>query len=133
MTQEEKEVLLKDLCGRLPYGIKAWVVDDEPPISIVSYEAENTFVDKDGWSYGLDDIKPYLRSMSSITYDERKELYRLLLNVERLGLAYIMLGKYTFSPVYDWLNAHRFDYRGLIPMGLALEAREGMYGKEEEK
>lgn len=33
----------------------------------------------------------------------------------------------TSQQVIDWLLAHHFDYRGLIPMGLALEATEGMY------
>ena len=62
------------------------------------------------------DFKPYLRPMSSMTEDEEDEL-----NSARMG---------NYGEDADWLNAHHFDYRGLIPLGLALEATEGMYKTE---
>ena len=119
MTQEDKELLLKDLCARLPYGVKC-----QHPYGI----AELVNVDIDGdWvslafdtpddnDYRLDKrIKPYLRPMSSMTEEEWKEYNQTI-------------GKsFSFTDEVDWLNAHHFDYRGLIEKGLALEAPEGMY------
>jgi len=86
-------------------------------------------------------IKPYLRPMSSMTEEELKELnekygniayffiqeppYYHGLQAQHEDIGSIEIGE--FSEIYDWLNAHHFDYRGLIPMGLALEAPEGMY------
>ena len=65
-------------------------------------------------------IKPYLRPMSSMTEEEKKEERKLwdIVTTTRNDLHYL----YT-----DFLVSHHFDYRGLIPMGLALEAPEGMY------
>ena len=63
---------------------------------------------------GTMDIKPYLRPMSSMTEDEGVELDNT-----------VIMGNYGDDA--DWLNAHHFDYRGLIKKGLALEAPEGMY------
>ena len=67
-------------------------------------------------------IKPYLRLMSSMTEEEKKEYYDLLSRYD----ASCFISKIG-SRLFDWLNSHHFDYRGLIQMGLALEASEGMY------
>lgn len=66
--------------------------------------------------YKVEFIKPYLRSMSSMTEEEEKQFQ----DVNLYELPYMVEG-------LDWLNAHHFDYRGLIEKGLALEAPEGMY------
>jgi hypothetical protein len=77
-------------------------------------------------------IKPYLRPMSSMT-DEEKRQYRELCDEDIRQLTYVQTVhpglKYKTSchRSIDWLNAHHFDYRGLIEKGLALEAPEGMY------
>ena len=107
MTQEDKELLLKDLCARLPYGVK---------IHKVLYEA-TTLNERDieAFRKGIDDMLiPYLRPMSSMT--EEEEIY--------YNTVYTRL---KFYEKEDWLNAHHFDYRGLIEKGLAIEALEGMY------
>lgn len=82
-------------------------------------------------------IKPYLRTMSSMTEAEIEELKELTGTdeVTRYGFSYQGLISECFGMMYDdcseivdWLNAHHFDYRGLIEKGLAIEAPEGMYG-----
>ena len=114
MTQEEKQLLLKDLCARLPYGV---IVRKNDGVR----ESDNKLLDIDMFdeliNYVYKDIKPYLRPMSSMT--EEEEIY--------YNMIYITL---KFYEKEDWLNAHHFDYRGLIPMSLALEAPEGMYKTE---
>jgi hypothetical protein len=116
MTQEDKNLLLKDLSARLPYQV------------VVSYknsdtgEAYNQILDPMVYSLvqyipnvgGLV-IKPYLRPRESITKKELKE-YNKIFNKS--------LDAWEFA---DWMNAHHFDYRGLIEKGLALEAPKGMY------
>ena len=65
-------------------------------------------------------IKPYLRPISSITEEEK----------EYFGIPFTSEGLVTLTDTVecmDWLNAHHFDYRGLIEKGLALEAPKGMY------
>ena len=118
MTQQEKELLLKDLCARLPYGVKVKTPYDNAFMlgivkrSSVKKQGYTDFVTNRG-NYPVSCIKPYLRSMSSMTEEEAKD-YNL---------------KYVNSDIVDWLNAHHFDYRGLIEKNLALEAPEGMYNK----
>lgn len=101
MTQEDRELLLKDICARLPYGIfvKEGDVDDKV---IYTYD----------YHPYIETCKPYLRPMSSMTEEER---------------AFYFAIDEAFATCVDWLNAHHFDYRGLISMGLAIEAPEGMY------
>ena len=128
MTQEEKRLLLKDLSARLPYGVIAYAseINKNGIITDVNipYHVVNLTFDNDDGKYELVplfDIKPYLRPMSSMTSDERFE-HDELQHFYTHGL------DFNVDEV-DWLNAHHFDYRGLIPMGLALEAPDGMYKK----
>lgn len=112
MTQEDRELLLKDIYARLPYGIfvKEGDVDDRV---IYTYD----------YHPHIETCKPYLRPMSSMTGKEANEWHKTT-----LGQRWI-----TFDNVercVDWLNEHHFDYRGLIEKGLALEAPEGMYETE---
>ncbi len=151
MTQEEKQLLLKDISTRLPYKVtcsitKKGVVRELKPMNngismpvnqvcdITLIKTLNTDIINDFVNDNIV-LKPYLRPMSSMTEEERKEL-SIILNYEfyvdddfalaaeddrhriRLELC---------EGYIDWLIAHRFDYRGLIPMGLALEALKGMY------
>ena len=118
MTPEERQLLLKDLCPRLPYNIIIRCTDSDTDYKCflttdILQEIQN------GYEYY--DYKPYLRPLSSMTYDEHRD--------------YIQTGR-GMSPdnpsaLVDWLNEHHFDYRGLIDKGLALEAPEWMYNKEE--
>ena len=122
MTREEKQLLFKDLCGRLPYGVVVRCTDSDTDYKCflttdILHEIQN------GYEYY--DYRPYLRPMSSMTEEERVEF-------ERLSFVYDTSdGSMLFSEKgLDWLNAHHFDYRGLIEKGLALEAPEDMYKTE---
>lgn len=139
MTQEQKELLLKDLCARLPYKVHCEYILDEdeeeiiPDAILINIEsnvdsiggfcqfrglAEDIFIN-------IENVKPYLRPMSSMTEEEESEIcqfmkeYNLLPGPNKAAL--------FCSKITDWLVAHHFDYRGLIPMDLAIEASKGMY------
>ena len=128
MTEEEKRLLLIDLCGRLPYGVKFQGEDS----NVYTLDAANYF------ALQVEDIvfKPYLRPMSSMTDEEKKDLKKEHLKDEKLYAECLtnaangdssMRGKVIPHFAADWCNKYGFDYRGLIPMGLALEAPEDMY------
>ena len=140
MTQEEKQLLFKDLCVRLPYHVrcKIWLKDgttEEGPLDL-----EHNYADVllDAFYYNdIKDIKPYLRPMSSMTEEEVKEIQKINwqfckpkndldeCSVESADDGYCSVSQ--MAGILDYLNAHHFDFRGLIPMGLALEAPEDMY------
>ena len=108
MTQEDKELLLKDLCARLPYHPIVYVDENLPHLKLggATRVWEYTAVDKP--------CKPYLRPMSSMTEEENEE--------------YIKRNLYGFHwDFVDWCNSKHLDYRDLIDKGLALEAPERMY------
>ena len=128
MNKEEKELLLKQLCARAPYGVKVHIKDEyETPriIYIIHVEQELIGYFK-GFHYdeeSIENIKPYLRPISSMTEEEKKIYGDLSLSIEVDDFDYDIPNYDTI----DWFNAHHFDYRGLINKGLALEAPEGMY------
>ena len=133
MTQEEKQLLLKDLCARLPYGgikVRRFVyTTDVDTIESVELLSEDWIRE-----FNLEEsiLKPYLRPMSSMTEEENDEWRGCLLDnlVKSCDFQFPESEKYialSHSDSIDWLNAHHFDYRGLIEKGLALEAPEGMY------
>jgi len=140
MTEEEKELLLRDLSARLPYGVKTskgcGILELSPRTDVI-YIVDNGHI-------------PYLRPMSSMTEEEKKELLTLLVGedsishfkVENDGIAntdeniqsghswqyhWLNFSNENMSLYADWLNSHHFDYRGLIGKGLAMEAPEWMY------
>ena len=129
MTSEEKQLLLKDLCARLPYEVKVEYRGEPITLDYALFAKEYSLafgqypmkfnLDK------LDTIKPYLRPMSSMTVEEQKEWF------EQGNVDYDCEFKpeptvaVEFSHLsVDWLNAHHFDYRGLIEKGLAIEVTE---------
>jgi hypothetical protein len=141
MTQEDKQLLLKDLCGRLIYELKGLHRGVVQRLLIMDSFGSYQVNGYDAW-FNLDSVpfKPYLRPMSSMIEEEFELLKQYSgLEYDQLDLAefpnnhkdldfYLSeIPSYTVIQVFDWLNAHHFDYRGLIPMGLALEAPEGMY------
>ena len=81
-------------------------------------------------------IKPYLRPLSSMTEEEKKELKFLCdIGPETLTDSSWVNGEFGLSIIYknkasirvdafDWLNKKMFDYRGLIEKGLAIEVTE---------
>jgi hypothetical protein len=124
MTQEDKELLLKDLCVRLPY--KTYVKTTKGIGYVYAINTSQLIElsvanDSEYWSevFNIDEIKPYLRPMSSMTEEEKKEFSVLAVGTH--------LFKGPLIPSYDtldWLNARHFDYRGLIERGLAIEVTE---------
>lgn len=130
MTQEEKQLLLQDLCARLPYHVrvKVWLTDGDTEEGSLDLQHNYGDVLLDAFYYNkITKIKPYLRPMSSMTEIERNEYLSIKMQeTERVALTEVYRPE-AISIIMDWLNAHHFDYRGLIPMGLALEAPEGMY------
>lgn len=152
MTSEDKELLLKDLCARLAYGVichyncvtsydtmilrKANCIGPLKgiiPMSNGSIGFMVGLVDKVNALHG--DIKPYLRPMSSMTEEEFAEYEKAndldtidsseTLKENMKAKSRIRISKWYHGT--DWLNAHHFDYRGLIEKGLALEAPKDMY------
>ena len=124
MTQEETQLLLKDICARLPYGVIIEITSWGGTVG-ASYDMRLDAGLLADLLHSEDDFKPYLRPMSSMTEEERIEF-------ERLSFVYDTSdGSMLFSEKgLDWFNEHHFDYRGLIPMGLALEAPADMYKTE---
>ena len=135
MTQEQKDLLLSDLCARLPYGVKCI---EKTPIE--------DFQDKNLWEidriradtsmfgmsncyvcYGqyddIQNIKPYLFPMSSMTEEQRVEAFALLNNCDYYTIDNTIkwLDNHPIK-FFDWCNKNHFDYRGLISMGLAEDA-----------
>ena len=117
MTQEDKELLLKDLTARLPYCVKielTWWVMDEGTYVNVTLEPEHIEQLLNYENY-ITEIKPYLFPLSSMTEEQKKE-YQYI--TER----WMHDSSYSISDSIDWLNKNHFDYRGLIPMGLSIDA-----------
>ena len=137
MTQKDKELLLKDLCARLPYGVMC--IFSEPPYGEITEPLKmgglRAFIE-DKWK-----VKPYLRPMSSITEEEAKELsilygFKDILSIKITdeyidvvvddGVCSAETRTIWYDEIissieiFDWLNAHHFDYRGLIEKGLAI-------------
>ena len=118
MTQEQKDLLLKDLCARLPYGVKV-KLGDNPNIFDLEYRIK--FAAMYGDSDKLEDIlditniKPYLFPLSSMTREQERE-WQSLMVCDIYGIFY-----HTIES-FDYLYKNHIDIRGLIPMGLANDA-----------
>ena len=123
MTQEDKKLLLKDLCARLPYGIKVFHRGSVEEIQEITPTGEFKNYNYNAW-FNIDTCKPYLRPMSSMTEEERLVYEQRLHDV---GRSIDVIDADDVVSHTDWLLSHHFDYRGLIEKGLALEAKEGMY------
>ncbi len=136
MTQEEKELVIKDLCGRLPYGVKANVSEwDKEKQEEVNISRRVHSIDIDGYlvfesnGYGLnyywiENCALLLRPLSSMSADEVLEYISLKESIIACDDTTYFFETYKSI---DWLNKNMFDYRGLITRGLANEAPEGMY------
>lgn len=112
MTQEDRDLLYRDLCSKLPYGVfvntECGDVDVNPEV-ISGLTADQINVN----GFPLEEIKLILRPISSMTKEERAE-YK------------VTTGEYCTPTLqsYDWLDKNHFDCRGLIPKGLALMVTE---------
>lgn len=127
MKQEEKELLLKDLCARLPYGVKAVLKQTNCHNStkhkvsekdIYSFSTgrplEEDYGQHDYYKVIVTDIKPYLFPFSSMTTKQKAELSMLVVGVEDIFKSFLI--------EVEFYHKHHLDYRGLIPMGLAVDA-----------
>lgn len=118
MEKDLKDLLLKDLCGRLPYKVMAQYYDPEDECEtwdeIEGIESSG-HVEIGQYVLPIENVKPYLFPLSSMT-DEQKEEYQYI--TER----WMYDSSYSISDSIDWLNKNNFDYRGLIPNGLAIDA-----------
>lgn len=141
MTQEERNLLLRDLCARLPYGVACEIhakyytgtqwEDSKTIIDVLDgrmiYSFSQPFAEFDTKEDYISSIKPYLRPMSSMTEEERKEYKSYQYHFSSNNLPDYE-GDFVFvneaHELIDWLNAHHFDYRGLIPLGLAIAVTE---------
>ena len=131
MNKEDKELLLKDLSARIPYGVMLRISGHD-----VNLTAYNTWIYFGATDEAKEHIKPYLRPMSSMTNKECIQLNTLLpryfiVTPERLAcLDHInggIINLEVLDTIIDFYNSHHLDWRGLIPKGLALEAPKGMY------
>ena len=134
MTQEEKDLLLKDLCARLPYGVVCQVDDGAAGLNdgkLVEIDISKELVRFDAdyyWDAYIDDIKPYLFPLSSMTKEQEDEWDDLYIKplCERLNphtrKEDLMLRAKAGYAATFWLMENHFDYLGLIPMGLAKDA-----------
>ena len=115
MTQEDKELLLRDLCARVPYGVKVQYMNNIFVIDYVSSYEEVKLDIPDNYTVGISEVKPYLFPLSSMTEKQKKE-YQYI--TER----WMYDPSYSISDSTDWLNKNHFDYRGLIKKDLAIDA-----------
>ena len=133
MTQEEKLLLIKDLCSRLPYGVRVQHINTyisgmlHDIISYPLYDKNGNIYDIDvttnffgeGDYVYLEYFKPYLFPLASMTEEQKSEYHdKCNVGLNRQGNEIY----YDCDESIDWLNSHHFDYRGLIPMGLAIDA-----------
>ena len=136
MTQEDKELLLKDLCARLPYGVKlkknygdnttvelCGIDVDKNTINICEFKGKSITVCDNNIPLFLAMVKsrylPYLFPMSSMTKEQRKEYDGLC---EHILDDFGHPASFDTTNSLDYLNRHNIDYRGLIPKNLALDA-----------
>ena len=130
LSIEEKELLLKDLCARLPYGVRLHISSDlvnkddtllgiSLTEGLTPYITHNKIISThSGYLYSAEEVKPYLRPMSSMT-DEEIEIYRIIIKS-------LLKNSVTdnIATLYNFLNSKHLDYNGLIPLGLAIEVTE---------
>lgn len=143
MNSEDYRLLEKEFCARLPYGLKV-------EFKLPNYQTEE-FDTEIGEIFGVNlgmglveihgggidynisahKLKPILRSMSSMTEEETAEYEKMCHHFVQIESEWTHKDNYFYDlDAVEWLNEHHFDYRGLIEKGLALEASEGMYIKD---
>lgn len=137
MIQEEKELLLKDLCGRLPYSVKVLVQSwDEREMEYVDRVDTLYSINGDGYvrttnedcDFDPEEIKPYLLSMSSMTEDQKNEYYDIVNYISSDDTENWKEGEFIYvdqlSRLIHFYHRNHIDYLGLIPKGLAIDATD---------
>ena len=131
MTEEDKNLLIQDLCARLPYNIKVWHEDGIFNIDSISSIYGEIHLDIiDNYTIDVSEVKPYLFPLSSMT-EEQKKFFKdrpIFLDSENeLVVKEDFFGNSRFTMLEDWMEVilwlvkNHFDYRGLIPKGLAID------------
>jgi hypothetical protein len=132
MTQEEKDLLLEDICSRIPYGVIGKFKNSDQQIYGIFHDL------LEGWKVSgitlmesIYTVKPYFYPMSSMTEKQEEELKNMYYSLVN-GMFYyterifdgIPFGKMKYFPyqIEEFFNRNHFDYRGLIPKGLAKNA-----------
>lgn len=116
MKREDKDLLLKDLCARLPYGVKIQGINPDNEVVIEELFSIGVGEVIDCNMITLSDVKPYLFPLSSMTEEQYDEC---------TNMGYSVTERWWSMANYhqiDWFNKNHFDYRGLIEKGLALDA-----------
>ena len=123
MTQEDRQILLKDLCERVPYGVKI-NENTQGDFTVIGLTMERVFTtcETEGChnDFPIECVKPYLFPLSSMTEEQYDKLY-IDSRVKNDSID-ILDAPANDMDAIDWLNKNHFDYRGLIPMGLAIDA-----------
>ena len=139
MTQKDKKLLLKELCARLPYGVKIELTNNGYHHENIAKRGDKTIDTLKGftgkyftihhdnpldwdWSNSeieVEDIKPYLFPMESMNNRQKKYLDTLMERTDVNEMSYVLSPTEEY---FDWLNEKHFDYRGLIEKGLAIDA-----------
>ena len=153
MTQEE-DLLLKDLCARLPYGVKVKTPYNNAILIGLTkrkgFKKDEQYIDAitDKQTYPVRYIHPFLRPMSSMTEEEKEDLLEAVVgkdgvkyfqvlsdgsidntdatiqDLNKFNMHWVNFDKDNVTSYLDWLNAHHFDYRDLIERGLAIKVTE---------
>ena len=157
MNKEERKLLYTDLCARVPHKVRCQAENglgggktDRGVLKyvgncngVISHYYEDVPIDSgfiNNVFYPIENIKPYLRPMSSMTKEEYETFpipysfdsfstWNNTILSEVIEGTQILIGIDEITEIIDWLNRHHFDYRGLIERGLALEAPDDMYSK----
>lgn len=116
MKKEDKELLLKDLCGRLPYGVKGNYQNSDDEL-LREVTIMYRYLEPNGMVM-TGDIKPYLFPLSSMTDEQKDEIDKFFKSIE--GQLVGLMGRTVY--LIDFFNKNHLDYRGLIKEGLAIDA-----------
>ena len=132
MKQKDKELVLKEISLRYPYGIKVFskILNKPTFVKGIADDFIWVYIDEDNYEWEpVEDVKLYLRPISSMTEKEKEDFDKIRYNAEAKLFNAFSKGGFTlaFHEIVDWLNSRHFDYRGLIGLKLALEPPKGMY------
>ena len=126
MTQEDKDLLLKDLCARIPYGVKGIIKGGDVVTTPLKWYAEQTLELSIGYMVVKHGWRPYLFPLSSMTEEQKYRCPIGIANLETFikneSWTYLELNPDSILCFIGWLNKNHFDYRELIPKGLAIDA-----------
>ena len=124
MTQNDKDLLIRDLCARLPYGVEVEYNSIKCEVlSIDTYNEELTIRVCPGYCpvVKFENVKPFLFPFSSMTEEQKRELNNLV-EESVFQILHSEDGNPQPQIPMDWYNKNHFDYRELIPMDLAIDA-----------